>query len=181
MIRSHGPARRNALRAAALALAWAVADAAPASAQNWAELQNPQIAISYVEPRNSAFRPIYERLKQRQVLEQLSAFMSPLSLTRKLEVKTDQCGATTSVFVPGGGVTICYEYVAEIERLAPTARTQYGVTREAAVTGAFVRSCCMKCRVRCSTSCRSRSGAARPTPPTSLPASSCCSSVRTWR
>ena len=139
MIRFRAGATRMALPAAALALAWAAADVSPASAQNWAELQNPQIAISYVEPRNSAFRPIYERLKQRQVLEQLSAFMSPLSLTRKLEVKTDQCGATTSVFVPGGGVTICYEYVAEIERLAPTARTQYGVTREAAVTGAFVQ------------------------------------------
>src|SRR5262249_25947681 len=44
-----------------------------------------------------------------------------------------------SAFVPGGGVTICYEYVAEIERLAPTARTRYGVTREVAVTGAFVQ------------------------------------------
>jgi len=139
MIRSAGPAKRMALRAAALALAWPAVEAAPAAAQTWADLQNPQIAISYVEPRNSAFRPIYERLKQRQVLERLSAFMSPLSLTRKIEVKTDQCGVTTSAFVPGGGVTICYEYVAEIERLAPTARTRYGVTREVAVTGAFVQ------------------------------------------
>src|SRR5262249_13129433 len=181
MIRFRAGATRMALPAAVLALTWAAADVAPASAQNWAELQNPQIAISYVEPRNSAFRPIYERLKQRQVLEQLSAFMSPLSLTRKLEVKTDQCGATTSVFVPGGGVTICYEYVAEIERLAPTARTQYGVTREAAVSGAFVQVVLHEMSRAVFDILQVPVWGARPTPPTSLPASLCCSSVRTWR
>src|SRR4051794_33591445 len=66
----------------------------PASAQVAipADLRNDQIEISYVAPRNPAFRPLYDRYKNRQVLEQLRAFMAPLSLTRKVTVKIDQCG-----------------------------------------------------------------------------------------
>jgi Putative metallopeptidase len=125
-----------AVAGAVLALA---AQAVPAAAQIPADLKNDQIEISYVEPKNPAFRPIYDKLKQRQVLEQLRAFMAPLSLTRKLPVTIDQCGTTTKPFEPGGGVTICYEYIAEIERLAPKEKTALGVTREVATAGAFVQ------------------------------------------
>jgi Putative metallopeptidase len=115
------------------------AQATPASAQIPADLKNDQIDIAYVQPKNSAYRPIYDKLKQRQVLEQLRAFMAPLSLTRKLPVKIDECSKLTSPYEPGGGVTICYEYIAEIERLAPKEKTELGVTREVAVAGAFVQ------------------------------------------
>jgi hypothetical protein len=104
-----------------------------------ADLKNDQIEIAYVEPKNNAFRPIYDKLKKRQVLEHLRAFMAPLSLTRTLQVKLDQCGKTSSPFEPGGGVTICYEYIAEIERLAPKEKTALGVTREVATAGAFIQ------------------------------------------
>src|SRR5215467_5744672 len=75
---------------------------------------NPQIEIAYVEPATPDYRPIYERLKQRQVLEELRQFLSPLLLTRKVQVKVDQCGGMTSRYQPGGPVVICYEYVARI-------------------------------------------------------------------
>lgn len=111
-----------------------------ARAQGWLDMQNPQIEVSYVEPKSAVYRPIYEKLKSRQVLEELSAFMSPLSLTRKVPVKLEECGMPGTFFEPGGGVTICYEYVAVIERLAPADRTERGVTREAALAGAFVQA-----------------------------------------
>src|SRR5258707_11175900 len=114
--------------------------ATPAAAQIPADLKNDQIEINYVQPKNAAFRPIYDKLKQRQVLEQLRAFMAPLSLTRKLPVKIEECGKPSSRYEPGGAVTICYEYIAEIERLAPKEKTELGVTREVAVAGAFVQS-----------------------------------------
>src|SRR5712692_1818831 len=50
---------------------------------------NPQIDIAYVEPRDPRFRPIYDKLKQRQVLEELQSFLAPLRLPRKLQVKID--------------------------------------------------------------------------------------------
>ena len=42
------------------------------------------VQIEYKEPVNPAHRPIYERLKKRQVLEQYQEFMSPLKLKRSL-------------------------------------------------------------------------------------------------
>jgi len=113
----------------------------PASAQIAipADLQNDQVEISYVAPRNPAFRPLYDRYKNRQVLEQLRAFMAPLSLTRKVTVKIDQCGRMNAVFQPGGDVTICYEYLAQIDKLAPAEKTALGVTREMAIAGAFIQ------------------------------------------
>jgi Putative metallopeptidase len=131
---------KNATTAAALAcmLIWPATRAA--QAQEWLDMQNPQLEISYVEPKNEAFRPIYEKLKRRKVLEELSAFMSPLSLTRKVPVKLDECGSPTTEYESGGGVIICYEYIAEIERLAPKEKTERGISRDTALTGAFVQS-----------------------------------------
>ena len=117
-----------------LAIQWG-----PASAQIPAGLKNDEIEIAYVEPKNPAFKPIYERLKGRQVLEELSAFMAPMSLTRKLAVKIEECGKMSEPYQRRGAVAICYEYIAEIERLAPTDKTALGVTRQVALAGAFIQ------------------------------------------
>src|SRR5438105_18374 len=77
---------------------------------------NPQIEVGYVEPSNPAFRPLYDKLKERHVLEDLRAFLSPLRLPRKIEVKVDQCGSSTAHYRPGGPVIICYESVEMLER-----------------------------------------------------------------
>jgi hypothetical protein len=111
---------KSTIKAAAVALAWSGAAACvnPAEAQIPAGLQNPQIEIVYAVPSNAAFRPIYDRLKQRQVLEELRAFLAPLKLPRKLTVTMEQCGAPTRPYKPGGPVTICYELVAQINQTA---------------------------------------------------------------
>jgi hypothetical protein len=109
---------RIASRAAAM-LALLLPTVAGSSAQPAPDPQGSQIEIDYVEPANPEFKPIRERLQQRQVLEQLQIFLSPLQLPRKLAVKTDQCGANTLPYRSGGPVTICYEYIADIERVTP--------------------------------------------------------------
>jgi hypothetical protein len=43
----------------------------PVAAQPSSLSLPPGISIAYAEPRNPAHRPLYERLKQRQVLEQV--------------------------------------------------------------------------------------------------------------
>jgi hypothetical protein len=79
--------------------------------------QQSQIKISYDEPTNPQLRPIYERLKERHVLEELQAFMTPLRLPRQLRVRTAECGAATTDYKPEGPATVCYEMVDFIEKL----------------------------------------------------------------
>lgn len=128
--------------AAVLMFAAAVA-ASPAGAQLAPpELRNSQVETAYVEPRDPAFRPIHERLKKRLVLEQLQQFLAPLRLPAKLKVTIEQCGAQFVPYRPGGPVTICYEYIDQIERLAPGGSVFLGTawitTRDDALVGAVV-------------------------------------------
>jgi hypothetical protein len=133
----------KSLMAAAAAMTSAAAFLAvsftSATADTRPSLQNSQIDVLYVEPSNPAYRPIYERLKQRAVLEELREFLAPLRLEKKILVKLDQCNQPTRPFEPGGPVIICYECIAEIERLAPADRTPRGVSRKDAIVGAFVQ------------------------------------------
>jgi hypothetical protein len=113
---------------------------AGASANPWG-LPNPQIAVAYVVPNDPKFRPIYEKLKKRQVLEELQAFLAPLRLPRKLTIKTDTCGNAAAHYQPGGPVVICYEYVANLEQAAPDVKLKIGgqdFTKDDALIGSFV-------------------------------------------
>ena len=56
----------------------------PASAQAPAPAEPSGIRIEYREPTNPDHRSIYERLRQRGVLEDYSDFMSPLKLQESL-------------------------------------------------------------------------------------------------
>src|SRR5262249_51397999 len=91
----------------------------PAAAQTPSIPPNPQIEIAYQQPTDPNLVPIYERLKNRRVLETLQQFLAPLKLDRKLTIKIDQCGATSIPYKPQGPITICYEYIQQIERMAP--------------------------------------------------------------
>ena len=123
-------------------LATPLAGPAAAQVQIPPELRNSQIEIEYVAPSDPALRPLYERLKARQPLEILSAFLSPLRLPNKLKVKLDQCGGIFKFYMPKEPVTLCYEFVAQNEKLAATDPVTLGpirIKREDALTGAFVQ------------------------------------------
>jgi|SRR6516225_8233524 hypothetical protein len=129
------PAIVVALAMYSLAGGWA-----PALAEGVA---NSMIDIAYVEPSEGEYRPIYERLKKRQVLEELQQFLAPLRLPRKVLVQIEQCNKDTQRYTEGGSVTICYQYIHELEKFAekipPDTRTARGVSREDAVVGGFVQ------------------------------------------
>ena len=106
---------------------------------------NPQIEINYEAPTNPAFMPIYNALKKRQVLETLQRFLVPLKLPidRKLVIKSAQCDASASGYQSGGPATICYEYIAQVDQLAPrspVALVQGEVTREQAINGPIIQA-----------------------------------------
>jgi len=126
--------------ALAVIVVWPVGQSGSATAQ---DLQNSQIDIDYVAPSKADYRPIYERLKARQVLEDLRAFLAPLRLPKRILIKTEQCNAPDRLYQSGGPVTVCYEYVEQLGKLAAKipadSKTQRGVSREDAITGAFVQ------------------------------------------
>jgi len=140
------------------ALLGSVIAAAPAMAQGprptpWSVTS--KIKIAYEEPTSDAFRPVYQRLKELQVLERLQRFLAPLRLTRDLEVKTAQCPNPPPgrayhyvPYQPGEPVIVCYNYVKLIQDLAPEVTddtTNYKivgqalVSREMALVGPFVQ------------------------------------------
>jgi hypothetical protein len=98
-------------------------------------LQNSQIEIAYVQPSDRSYQAIYDRLKKRRVLEELQQFLAPLRLSAKLTVKVDQCGALTRQYQPHGPVTICYELVDRIEKIAANVDPDLQPT---AIAGAFI-------------------------------------------
>jgi hypothetical protein len=83
---------RNAVLA--LIVMAVIGQAAPAVAQ--AMPQGAAIEIEYVEPAKAHLRPVYQRLKDRKVLEQLKEFLSPLRLPVTLFIRTLQCDDTNA-------------------------------------------------------------------------------------
>src|ERR1044072_5891204 len=122
-------AKRTAMRAFKPALLLAlvlasvpdIAAAAPKAKPN-------QIKIEYVTPKNPAHQPIYDRLKQVRFLEKTQEFLSPFRLPRTLLIKTEGCDGESNAWYEEGAITICYEYIDEIWRTAPTETTAGGVT-----------------------------------------------------
>jgi hypothetical protein len=105
-------------------------------------LENNQITILYSAPVASYFKPIYERYRKREILEQLKKFLSPLILPLgvTLRITTKECGETNSWWSGvKDGLFLCYEWVDFAERIAPREMTQEGMTREGAVLGAFLQ------------------------------------------
>jgi hypothetical protein len=112
------------------------ADVCPRMAQVPADLHNPLVNIVYAEPRNAAYRALAGRLKQCRVLEQLRVFLAPLKLPRQLTVNVEECGAPNRAYKAQGPVTICYELVEQIEKVAAKAEPE---VRPRVLIGAFVQ------------------------------------------
>ncbi len=101
--------------ALALALGGPIVLAQPAAAQFPPELQNDMIEIEYNEPTSAKYQPIYQRLKERKLLEQLAAFLSPLKLQGALVLSLEEgdpraCGGPNSYYDLAGKLHLCYSW-----------------------------------------------------------------------
>jgi hypothetical protein len=96
-----------------------------------------QIRIEYVSPVNPAHQEIYERMKERHVLERFKEFLSPVRLPAPLLLKFAGCdGESNAWYEPDDhAVTVCYEYIDEVFSKAPKETTEAGVTRDDAIVG----------------------------------------------
>ena len=132
------PTLRVVALAATLVTVGALAQ--PARAQIPAELKNPKIAFAYVPPENTKYEPIMQRLKDRQLLEKLAAFLSPLQLPHAFYLITRECKEPNAFYNPARWrIEICYEMIEFVEKVAPQPNeTAEGFTRDEVVIGAFV-------------------------------------------
>jgi hypothetical protein len=124
------------------ALLWLAVQPAEVSAQTAPALENDQIVIQYSEPKASFLKPIFERYRKRQFLEQLRQFLSPLILPPSvtLRITMKECGEINSWWYGRrDGLFLCYEWPDYAERVAPIDTTPEGVTREGAVFGAVLQ------------------------------------------
>lgn len=122
------------------ALVWALLDRPqPVLAQQLAIPPNPKVAIDYIEPRSKRSHGTYELLRKRQVLEELSQFLSPLMLPRTLRIRVQSCGRVNAYYVNAEwAVALCYEFYEHLEAIAPATRSPEGYTRNEVIVGGFV-------------------------------------------
>jgi putative metallopeptidase DUF4344 len=128
--------------AAVLAVAAAGLTAQPSdsAAQPRKELAaNSRVIIDYIDPRLPKSQATVDRLKKREVLEELSMFLSPLRLPRLLRVRTKSCGQVNAFYVPGEwAINLCYEYYENLEAIAPEKASPQGYTRDEVIVGGFI-------------------------------------------
>src|SRR5262245_30304020 len=105
-----------AAAAVAITIACPALFGAPAAAQEIPpELANDMIHIEYNAPRSARYRPIYERLKERKLLERLAAFLSPLQLKGALVLSLEEgdpkmCRSPNSYYDMQGTLHLCYSF-----------------------------------------------------------------------
>jgi hypothetical protein len=139
-------ARKQAIFIALAAGLWPALQAETATAQAPALQPNAQIQVEYVQPKyNSAaadpnqytdFTTIYAWLRMRQPLEEIQKFLAPLRLPHQIKVQVDTCGAERRAYVPGAPVTVCYELIDKIERIA-AGITDNDAAKQMVIVGTF--------------------------------------------
>ena len=124
----------------AVAAAGVMAQPPESAAQPRQELAaNSRVIIDYIDPRLPRSQATVDRLRKRQVLEELSMFLSPLRLPRPLRVRTKSCGVVNAFYVPTEwAINLCYEYYENLEAIAPQDVSPQGYTRDEVIVGGFI-------------------------------------------
>jgi hypothetical protein len=100
-------------------------------------LKTNQFDVMYVEPKNPAHIPIYERLKSKHVLEKLQEFLAPLRLPIRITIKTEGCDGVTNAYFDNATIKVCYEYFEYLMKKSPKMVRQ-GLTPNDALIGPTV-------------------------------------------
>ena len=86
-----------------------------------------RVSVRYVSPKNPVHQKIYKELKQRESLERLQKFLSPIRLPEKLRISLAGCDGEPDAFYEDAAITICYEYINELWENMPDETTLDGV------------------------------------------------------
>lgn len=130
---------RNLARALIAALAVFLANlTAPAAAQTGTATgaaATHRISWSYEPAINSAHDLLRRRMQANRVLEQVAAIFQPVRFPRPVLVKAAPCGEVDAWYADGT-VTVCYEYMEYILKVAHKSGRPQGLRARDAVVGA---------------------------------------------
>jgi hypothetical protein len=97
--------------------------------------------IDYIDPmlRYPRSQATLDRLRKRQVLEELAMFLSPLRLPRVLRIRTKSCGVVNAFYDRSEwAISLCYEFYEHLEQIAPQTKSPQGFTRDEVIVGGFI-------------------------------------------
>jgi hypothetical protein len=94
-----------------------------------------RMEFSYSTPKTPEHMRIAELLRAHRFLENLQEFLSPLRLPERLTVKLDECDGVANAWYEKRTVTVCYEYIGDLVRNAPSQTTADGMRPEDAILG----------------------------------------------
>jgi hypothetical protein len=104
----------------------------------FAAAKTNQVRVNYVPPKNPAHQPIYELLKERHSLENLQELLSPFRLQWTLDITLTGCDGEADAMYSDDAITICYEYIEDLQKYMPEKTTPAGVEPIDALVGPFV-------------------------------------------
>jgi len=119
------------------ALAMTACDAEKANQTNQTNPTN-QIRIEYVPPENPAHQEIFETVQELDSLENLQEFLSPFRLPWPLNIELTGCDGEADAMYSLDKITICYEYIAELQEYMPEETTPAGIDPVDTLAGPFV-------------------------------------------
>jgi hypothetical protein len=97
-----------------------------------------QVHVKYVLPENPAHQHIYDLLTERRSLENLKKFLSPFRLKWPLGIELRGCDGEADAMYSDDMITICYEYIEELQEFMPEETTPAGVAPIDALVGPFI-------------------------------------------
>jgi hypothetical protein len=133
------PAMRN-LTLLLFGVAFCALAAAPASAQiafDDPRLKADRFEIEYVPPKDPKHQPLYDTLRQVQLLEKMKEFLSPFRLPVPIKMKVEGCDGVMNATFEKDTISVCYEYFDLLMRYAPK-MTRAGLTPRDALIGPTV-------------------------------------------
>jgi hypothetical protein len=102
---------------------------------------NTRVMVDYIDPmlRYPRSQATLDRLRKRQVLEELAMFLSPLRLPRVLRIRTKSCGVVNAFYDRSEwAISLCYEFYEHLEQIAPQTKSPQGFTRDEVIVGGFI-------------------------------------------
>jgi hypothetical protein len=108
-----------------------------AGAESTPKAKTHQIVIAYDKPENPAHERLRALLMEARVLEQVQEVLSPFLLPKLLPISFESCEGESEAryLYSEARIKVCYEYVDDIWKDAPTETTAAGVTPIDAIVG----------------------------------------------
>ena len=125
----------------ALVITWAMLVPGIVTTVQAAAARASRVSVSYVPPKDPAYQPVYEQLKQLRFLEKLQQFLTPFRLPRALLVKVEGCNGDANAFYEYNVITVCYEYIDQLWKTMPAETTAAGLAPIDALVGPLFDTC----------------------------------------